>query len=205
VSRPRKLRLRPCEQLIELGGSCNECFATSPIDFVGGLDCKGPAEFSSTASGSTPICTAGFLSSYGPPGDPFTPPRPYGLDEFSFWLGTEKVWTVLRKSGIWEWAPHPPGHKDQVQRLTEKTLWMSADFSWDREWRPKLRVTGRRLDGDAPPLRTLPPTNAFPCPTVAMLSGVYVPTPGCWEITGDYKGQKLSFVAWVRPVKQGNQ
>ena len=35
-----------------------------------------------------------------------------------------------------------------------------------------------------------------------MLVGVYVPTPGCWEITGDYKGQKLSFVVWVQPVNQ---
>jgi hypothetical protein len=34
----------------------------------------------------------------------------------------------------------------------------------------------------------------------AMLTGVYVPTPGCWEITGDYEGDKLSFVAWVEPV-----
>jgi hypothetical protein len=30
-----------------------------------------------------------------------------------------------------------------------------------------------------------------------MLTGVDVPTPGCWEIMGDYKGQKLSFVVWV--------
>ena len=33
-----------------------------------------------------------------------------------------------------------------------------------------------------------------------MLSGVYVPIPGCWEISGDYKGQKLSFVVWVQPA-----
>jgi hypothetical protein len=38
-----------------------------------------------------------------------------------------------------------------------------------------------------------------------MVTGVYVPTPGCWEITGEYNGQQLSFVVWVKPVKQGNQ
>jgi hypothetical protein len=67
---------------------------------------------------------------------------------------------------------------------------------------PELKVTGRRLDGFAPPLLTLAATNAFPGPAGAMLTGVYVPTPGCWQITGDYEGQKLSFVVWV---KQGNQ
>ena len=45
-------------------------------------------------------------------------------------------------------------------------------------------------------------TNAFPGPAAAMLVGVYIPTPGCWEITGEYKSQKLSFVVWVEPVKQ---
>jgi hypothetical protein len=37
-----------------------------------------------------------------------------------------------------------------------------------------------------------------------MLTGVYTPTPGCWEITGDYKGQKLSYVVWVFRDKQGD-
>jgi hypothetical protein len=48
-------------------------------------------------------------------------------------------------------------------------------------------------------------TNALFVPHAAMLTGVYVPTPGCWEIAGDYKGQKLSFVVWLYPVKQVNQ
>jgi len=41
-----------------------------------------------------------------------------------------------------------------------------------------------------------------------MLAGVYVPTPGCWEITGEYRAEKLSFVVWVqqvKPVKQPNK
>ena len=135
-----------------------------------------------------------------PPEVSFTPPGPYKKDEDAFWLGTEKLWTILRKSGIWEWAPHRPGHEGEVQPLTEKTFWASVDFNWRTEWRPKLKVTGRRLDGDAPPLLTSPTTNAFLDPAPAMLVGVYVPTPGCWEITGDYKGQKLSFVVWLQPV-----
>jgi hypothetical protein len=48
-------------------------------------------------------------------------------------------------------------------------------------------------------------TNALFVPHAALLTGVIVPAPGCWEITGDYKGQKLSFVVGVYSVKQGNQ
>jgi hypothetical protein len=141
------------------------------------------------------------------PAVPFTPPAPYELEsENGFWLGSEKLWTTLGKSGeVWYWAPHAAGHEHEVQPLTVKTFWGSADFNYREEYPPELKVTGRRLDGDAPPLLTMRTTNAFPGPAAAMLVGVYVPTPGCWEITGDYKGQKLSFVVWVEPVKQGNQ
>jgi hypothetical protein len=123
----------------------------------------------------------------------------------AFWWGTNKLWTVLRKTGIWEWAPHKPGHEHEVQPLTEKTFWGSINFDWATEYPPKLKVTGRRLDGPAPPLLTMTPTNAFPGPAAAMLTGVYVPTRGCWEITAEYKGEKLSYVVWVQPIKQGKQ
>lgn len=139
------------------------------------------------------------------PATPFKPPPPYeGVDDPSriFLIGTEKLWTGLRNSGVWYWAPHKPGHENDVQPLTEKTFWASVDFKYDKEWRPKLKVTGRRLDGPARPLLTLPTTNAFPGPTAAMLAGVYVPTPGCWEITGKYRDQKVSFVVWLEPVKR---
>ena len=35
----------------------------------------------------------------------------------------------------------------------------------------------------------------------AMLTGVWVPVSGCWEITGDYEGDKLIFNVWVEPDK----
>ena len=150
-----------------------------------------------------------------PPANPFIPPAPYerGESENFFWFGTEKLWIYLPKSGVWEWGPRKPGHEHEVQPLTRKTFWWSVDFNWRKEWPVELKVTGRRLDGDAPPLLTLRSTNVIRDDTGigAMLSVIYVPTPGCWEIMGDYKGQKLSFVVWVqpvkqvKPVKQGNQ
>ena len=140
-----------------------------------------------------------------PPAIPFTPPAPYELEDYdrSFWIGTDKLFTSRSKSEVWTTGPRKPGHE---QDLTAKTFWASVDFDWRTEWPVTLTVTGRRLDGDAPPLQAMRATNAMiDGPTPAMLVGVYVPTPGCWEITGDYKGQKLSFVVWVKPVEQDRQ
>lgn len=137
-----------------------------------------------------------------PPAVPFVPPSAYELDDYqkSFWLGTDKLWTAVLKSGVvWGWGPRAPGHENEVQPLTAKTFWASVDFNYKEEYPPQLKVTGKRLDGDAPPLLTSQATNAFPGPAAAMLVGVYVPTPGCWEITGEYRGEKLSYVVWVRP------
>jgi hypothetical protein len=138
-----------------------------------------------------------------PPATPFAPPSPYPSEagEYNFWLGTEKLWTILPKSGVWwGWKPHEAGQENRVQPLTEKTGWGSVDFDLNKEPYPDLKVTGRRLDGDAPPLLTDTPTNALTGPTTdhaEMAIGYYVPTPGCWEITGEYRGQKLSYVVWV--------
>lgn len=137
-----------------------------------------------------------------PPAVPFMPPHPYELEDYqnSFWIGTDKLWTALPKSGIvWGWAPRPPGHENEVQPLTAKTFWASVDFNYKLEYPPEIKVTGKRLDGNAPPLVASRGTNAFPGPAAAMLVGVYVPAPGCWEITAEYRGEKLSYLVWVVP------
>jgi hypothetical protein len=144
-----------------------------------------------------------------PPARPFTPPAWSEPGDDSFWLGSEKLWTEGDKSGVWDWEPHEPWDGN----LTVKISWGSVDYDWQKEPRPNLTLTGRRLDGEAPPLLLAPMTHILPGPGPnagrgTMLSGVYVPTPGCWEITGEYRGEKLSFVVWVRqvkPVKQGYQ
>jgi hypothetical protein len=134
---------------------------------------------------------------FRPPGLP-----EMGKDDNDFFFGTEKLWTALLKSGaVWGWAPRGPDQPD----LTAKVFWGSVDYDRHREGNADLKVTGRRLDGDAPPLVANRTTNALGDPYDAMLTGVYMPTPGCWEITGAYKGQKLSFVVWLYPVKQVNQ
>ncbi len=140
------------------------------------------------------------------PAKAFIPPAPDPSDagDHGFWLGTEKLWTYIHEPMVWGWKPHSP-----QLILTEKVFWGRVGYSWRSEPVPKIKVTGRRLDGPAPPL-VLPygrPTHAIMGDEghAAMLTGVYVPVPGCWKITGDYEGDKLSFVVWVVPIEPGNQ
>lgn len=66
------------------------------------------------------------------------------------------------------------------------------------DWRSPLTVTGRRIDGSAPPLGASNATNAFADDIgSSILVGVEIPAAGCWEITGHLKGITLSFVVWV--------
>jgi len=99
------------------------------------------------------------------------PPGSDQLDKKSFVLGNEKLWTVYRDE-VWEWEPHAAGHEQEVQPLTVKIFLWSKDFDYRKEYPPELKVTGRRLDGYAPALLTLRPTNALallpPCCQVFM-------------------------------------
>jgi hypothetical protein len=76
-------------------------------------------------------------------------------------------------------------------------------FWWSYGFRPgsesNLVVRGRRLDRDSPPANISRTTNAH-SPSLGgwtMLVGVEFPSAGCWELTGEYLGQTLSFVVNV--------
>jgi hypothetical protein len=61
---------------------------------------------------------------------------------------------------------------------------------------PAISVVGTRLD--APGTFTAGPgTNASADFGQAMLAGVEIPSPGCWQITASYGGAVLSFVVLV--------
>jgi hypothetical protein len=140
------------------------------------------------------------------PARPFIPPPEYRrteLPEHLFFIGTSELFTAIHEPMIWYWRPHSSG-----VILTEKVFWYRRGYSWREEPIPKIKVTGERIDGPAPPLE-LPygrPTHAIFSPDFsAMLTGVYVPVPGCWEVNGDYEGNKVSFVVWVEAAKPDKQ
>lgn len=109
-----------------------------------------------------------------PPDPRFVPPQP---------------WTALPAGGSW-----------RQLALGEKFWWWSEEFDVAADATPDLTVTARRLDGDAPAFQVSEATNGYHSSFHwAMLIGVELASPGCWEFTGQYKGHQLSFVLWVPP------
>jgi hypothetical protein len=100
---------------------------------------------------------------------------------------------MLKSDGVWAALPH------RDEGYSQKVFWWSQDYSIEQEPVPALAVTGRRLDDGASTLIASEATNAQGDFGAAMLVGVVIPTSGCWEITGSYRGNELSFVVQVRP------
>jgi hypothetical protein len=131
------------------------------------------------------------------PSTPFIPPWPYPavpgkIESGSFWFGTDRLWTILSDTASWKWFPRADG------TLREKLPWYRGGYDWRAEPKPKLIVTGKRLDGPAPPLAVDGPNAVNPRSNQQyMMVGINIPTPGCWEVTGLYGGDELSYVVWV--------
>ena len=124
-----------------------------------------------------------------PPDEVFVPPSPYTeLAPFgAAWFGADSLWTVLPRGG--------------VLYQTNKVFWWSVDWDSRRDPRPQLIVTARHLDSDRPAVWASRATNAHAADIgQAMLVGLELPYAGCWEVTGEYQGTTLSFVAWVPEV-----
>lgn len=77
--------------------------------------------------------------------------------------------------------------------------WLYMKFPWNRGVSGELTITGRRLDAPAPPVESRVPdgygVRGF------QSSGIFFPTEGCWEITGQVGDASLTFVTLV--VKAG--
>lgn len=120
----------------------------------------------------------------------FVPPEPwpeYPPMPDRYWYGDEGLWTALPADGSWA----------QLAR-GEKFWWWSAEFDVSEDPTPDLTVTATRLDEEGLDFRTSDATNGYhESFDWAMLVGVELPSPGCWQFTGAYKGHSLSFILWV--------
>ena len=126
---------------------------------------------------------------------PFVPPAPYPSDH-QVWVGTPKLWTNLPRDGIWRLGQYTPDDA----RFRQKVFWWSEGYDWRKENPPELTITGKRLDGSAPLLSTDEHPNAGwtgDSNHAFMVHGIFIPTLGCWKITGHYKSEELSYVVWV--------
>ena len=131
-----------------------------------------------------------------PPQPPFLPPPPYPSDGL-IWIGSPKLWTNVPRSGTWRGLPH---YTPEDSRFRQKLFWWSQGYDWRTENPPQLTITAKRLNGPPPPVPaestasagwTNDRDHAF------MVVGIFIPTLGCWEITGHYRGAEVSYLVLV--------
>ncbi len=103
------------------------------------------------------------------------------------WFGSDSLAVLMRRDGVW----HGMGAS---RRYRDKQWWWSEGFDPLFDKAP-LEVTAKRLDG-AERVSFGKATNASGdvWRGALMLVGAGFPVHGCWEITGRYLGQSLSFV-----------
>lgn len=84
------------------------------------------------------------------------------------------------------------GQEEQYLRATEE----GVKVGWFRPEGAELTITGRRVDGPAPPLEA-----HIPCcyPTRFQATGLVFPSEGCWEIQAAAGESTLKFVLNVHP------
>lgn len=131
-----------------------------------------------------------------PPEPPFVPPEPYPSEApyGQFWYGDNGLWTALHPDGRWYALPHG------ANGYSQKVFWWREGYDMTHEPQPQIVVTTRRLDGDAPTFVTERGTNGYHADMGQfMLTGVEIPSAGCWEIIATYGNHTLSFAVSVEP------
>jgi hypothetical protein len=140
-----------------------------------------------------------------PSDQPFVPPSPYPSKRAkgSFWFGTDRLWTQLPVTGTWgrlgHYTPDDPTFRQKL-------------FFWRQGYDPhtersSLKITGKRIDSPAPPLlsdSTSPPllvdeptSGSWTDNDSFIVAGINFPTTGCWEITGRYETDEVTFIVWL--------
>ena len=109
-----------------------------------------------------------------------------------FWYGSEGLAVLLSAGGMWRGMGPAHSYRD-------KLFWWRQGYDGSVEVAPKLQVAARRLDGQGsvstPPRATGAKHEDFG--GWAMLVGLGFPTAGCWQVTGKYRSETLSFVVEV--------
>jgi hypothetical protein len=103
------------------------------------------------------------------------------------WYGSHALAVSLPKDGTWPTTA--PG-----ARIAVKLFWWSVGFRPGME--SNLKVTVSELTGAPVTAVVSRPTNAHAesLGGWTMLTGIDFPEAGCWEITGKYLGQEITFV-----------
>lgn len=125
----------------------------------------------------------------------FVPPAPYRpiAVEGAFWHGSDSLWTQLPDQGVWRGLPHyRNGYSNKL------FLWQQG-YDVNREPRPDITLSLRRLDANQPLVKSRGGTGACFDQTCTMLTSITFPDAGCWEVTSKHKNDTLTFVILVQP------
>jgi len=136
-----------------------------------------------------------------PPSDPLPPPpcpvtRPVAMDPPEQPERNAAVGMARGALGPGDYFRSPDGRivthaYDRYHVGGTKVLWLKPVGA-------RLEVSGRRLDGPAPPLGADLPAGY---PGDYQASGMTFPTAGCWEVTARADGSVLRFVVWVAEAR----
>ena len=123
---------------------------------------------------------------------PWTFAEPSPSTEAQLWYGSELLAVRLNRSGHW-------GGMGRDQNFGNKLFWWRQGYSGRLEPRPELVVKARPLDREGPAIQSSAASNAEhdDFGGWAMLVGMEFPETGCWEVTGRYHGERLTFVTLV--------
>ena len=190
----------------KLAGFVNRKFLTLSVVFLLSVLCllalfrhRSPAQHPQSAAPDLAPVTCPVTK---PSAKPFKPSPPHGgpangSKGRSFFYGSDQLWVGLQRDGVWKklrlnYVSTPPVYSHGV-------IWGRKGYDPHTEPHPNLRITGRRLDAQAPPLVAHPAEGAVarvtdgrpkvgPSFMVVLLD---LPTLGCWEINGQYEGGRL--------------
>ncbi len=110
-----------------------------------------------------------------------------------FLHGTDALFTQLASDGRWTGIKSATGTRN-------KSAWFRKDAEWSEERPYQLIVTAKRIDGPGPMITVPRVTNMLvgkELQEMAMLVMLELPERGCWEVTGNYKSEYLSFIVWL--------
>jgi hypothetical protein len=123
----------------------------------------------------------------------FAPPMPHEAakpDGPMFWYGSDALFVSLSTDGRWRGIVDSTGTRN-------KSFWYRKNPEWREEFPYQLKITAKRIDTDGPMISFPRVNNAIMGKVVAMLLMLELPERGCWQVTGNYKSDHLSWVTWV--------
>jgi hypothetical protein len=98
------------------------------------------------------------------------------------------------------WRMAHQGQRRQTRGLRYQASLLAARIRLAQGAEPELIVTARRLDSDSPSVAVAHANAVFITGnTPAMMTGIRIPTIGCWEVTGHYGRRTLTFIVSVEP------